>query len=248
MNKKIVSIGLSAGLLLSSLTPMVAKAATYYKYTVTPTTTYTVTTKVNVSNGTVSRTYTKYAGVSLQDLLKNYDWKTNTGTTGNTGTTTQPTQPTQPAQPTNPSNSNQGQTQNPGSQAVDTERQYELEVIRLVNIERQKEGLQPLKENPELSRIAKIKSQEMKDKGYFSHTSPTYGSPFDMMKSFGITYTAAGENIARGQKTPAAVVQGWMNSSGHRRNIMNPNFTEIGIGCVTGGNGPYWTQMFIRPR
>lgn len=78
---------------------------------------------------------------------------------------------------------------------------------------------------------------------YFSHTSPTYGSPFDMMKKFGISFRTAGENIAMGQRTPEEVVNAWMNSSGHRQNILNPNFTHIGVGYVENGN--YWTQMFI---
>lgn len=120
---------------------------------------------------------------------------------------------------------------------------YEAEVVRLVNLERQKNGLSPLEEDWQLSRVARYKSQDMKDKGYFSHTSPTYGSPFQMMKSFGISYRSAGENIARGQATPAAVVNAWMNSSGHRANILNKNFTHIGVGYVSGGH--YWTQMFI---
>ena len=83
----------------------------------------------------------------------------------------------------------------------------------------------------------------MQTKGYFSHTSPTYGSPFEMMKKFGITYRYAGENIAYGQRTPQQVVDAWMNSSGHRANILNANFTQIGMGYVATGN--YWTQMFI---
>ena len=83
----------------------------------------------------------------------------------------------------------------------------------------------------------------MHDKGYFSHTSPTYGSPFDMMKQFGITYRTAGENIAMGYPTAEAVVDGWMNSEGHRANILNASFTEIGVGYVADGN--YYTQMFI---
>ena len=83
----------------------------------------------------------------------------------------------------------------------------------------------------------------MKNKNYFDHTSPTYGSPFDMMKSFGISYKAAGENIAMGQKTPEQVVQAWMDSPGHRANIMNSSFTHIGVGYVASGN--YWTQQFI---
>lgn len=120
---------------------------------------------------------------------------------------------------------------------------YEAEVVRLVNEIRNKNGLKPLSEDWQLSRVARYKSQDMKDKNYFSHTSPTYGSPFQMMKSFGITYKTAGENIAKGYATPEAVVNGWMNSSGHRANILNSSFTHIGVGYVSGGN--YWTQMFI---
>ena len=120
---------------------------------------------------------------------------------------------------------------------------YEQEVIRLVNIERAKYGLSALTEDWELSRVARYKSQDMKDKGYFSHTSPTYGSPFDMMKSFGLSYRTAGENIAMGQRTPQQVVNAWMNSSGHRANILNSSYKKIGVGYVASGN--YWTQMFI---
>ena len=120
---------------------------------------------------------------------------------------------------------------------------YEAEVVRLVNEIRNKNGLKPLSEDWQLSRVARYKSQDMKDKKYFSHTSPTYGSPFQMMKSFGITYRSAGENIAKGYASPKAVVDGWMNSSGHRANILNSSFTHIGVGYVSGGN--YWTQMFI---
>ena len=120
---------------------------------------------------------------------------------------------------------------------------YESEVVRLVNIEREKNGLKPLTMNWELSRVARYKSQDMLDKGYFSHTSPTYGSPFNMLKNFGISYRTAGENIAKGYATPKAVVTGWMNSSGHRANILNSSFTQIGVGYVAKGN--YWTQMFI---
>lgn len=120
---------------------------------------------------------------------------------------------------------------------------YESEVVRLVNIERQKNGLQPLAEDWQLSRVARYKSEDMRDRGYFSHTSPTYGSPFEMMKSFGISYRSAGENIAKGQSSPAAVVNAWMNSSGHRANILSKSFTHIGVGYAKQGH--YWTQMFI---
>ena len=120
---------------------------------------------------------------------------------------------------------------------------YEAEVIRLVNEIRVQYGLQPLKTNWELSRVARYKSQDMVDKHYFSHTSPTYGSPFQMMKAFGLSYRTAGENIAYGQRTPQEVVNAWMNSSGHRANILNSSYTQIGVGYVANGN--YWTQMFI---
>ena len=120
---------------------------------------------------------------------------------------------------------------------------YEAEVIRLVNNIRAENGLSALTTNWQLSRVARYKSQDMHDKGYFSHTSPTYGSPFDMIKSFNISYRTAGENIAKGYRTPQAVVDGWMNSAGHRANILNASFREIGVGYVADGN--YWTQMFI---
>ncbi|MET1179355.1 CAP domain-containing protein [Peribacillus simplex] len=120
---------------------------------------------------------------------------------------------------------------------------FEQQVVKLTNAEREKQGLAALKIDTELSKVARIKSQDMKDKNYFDHNSPTYGSPFDMMKQFGISYTTAGENIAQGQQTPEEVVQAWMNSQGHRENIMNPSFTHIGVGYVESGN--YWTQQFI---
>lgn len=127
---------------------------------------------------------------------------------------------------------------------IDDIKKMENEVIRLVNVERTKRGLAPLTANWELSRVARYKSQDMKTNGYFSHNSPTYGSPFQMMQHFGIIYKTAGENIAMGQKTPAEVMQAWMNSKGHRDNILNPNFKEIGVGIAKDGN-VYWTQMFI---
>lgn len=122
-------------------------------------------------------------------------------------------------------------------------RAYEREVIRLVNAERTQRGLVPLTENWELSRVARWKSQDMKDARYFSHTSPTYGTPFQMIRAFGLSYRSAGENIAMGYATPAAVVEGWMNSAGHRANILNASYTQIGVGYVASGH--YWTQMFI---
>ncbi|MET3699881.1 uncharacterized YkwD family protein [Bacillus oleivorans] len=127
-----------------------------------------------------------------------------------------------------------------GSMSVSS---YERQVVDLVNQERAKAGLPSLKLNAELSRVARFKSQDMHDRRYFDHNSPTYGSPFTMMRNFGISYRSAGENIAYGQRTPQEVVNAWMNSSGHRANILNSSFTDIGVGYVADGN--YWTQMFI---
>lgn len=128
-------------------------------------------------------------------------------------------------------------------QVSSTVTNFESEVVRLVNEIRVQNGLKPLTANWELSRVARYKSQDMRDQGYFSHTSPTYGAPFQMIKSFGLSFRTVGENIAKGYATPQAVVNGWMNSSGHRANILNASYTQIGVGYV--GQGHYWTQMFI---
>jgi uncharacterized YkwD family protein/spore coat assembly protein SafA len=123
----------------------------------------------------------------------------------------------------------------------------ENEVIRLVNIERSKRGLQTLRANWELCRVARYKSQDMINKNYFSHTSPTYGSPFKMMETFGIRFSAAGENIAMGQRSAQEVMNSWMNSPGHRSNILSATYSEIGVGLAKSSSGRlYWTQMFIK--
>lgn len=121
----------------------------------------------------------------------------------------------------------------------------ESKMVNLVNQARMGQGLQPLATNQQLSALARKKSQDMVTNNYFSHTSPTYGSPFDMMKQAGITYNTAGENIAGAQTTESAH-QNLMNSEGHRANILNPKFTEIGIGIASGSiYGNIFTQMFI---
>jgi uncharacterized YkwD family protein/spore coat assembly protein SafA len=125
---------------------------------------------------------------------------------------------------------------------------FENQVIKLTNAERTKRGLSPLKADWQLSRVARYKALDMRDRNYFSHTSPTYGSPFNMIKEFGLSYTAAAENIAAGQTTPQAVVNAWMASAGHRANILSPNYNEIGVGYAKGGSyGAYWSEMFIHP-
>ncbi|WP_173918382.1 CAP domain-containing protein [Halobacillus sp. Marseille-Q1614] len=128
--------------------------------------------------------------------------------------------------------------------------EFEKEVVELVNEERAKEGLKPLKMYERLSDLARLKSEDMAERNYFDHTSPTYGSPFEMMDQYEFKYWSAGENIAAGQRSPEQVMEGWMNSPGHRENIMKKEFTHIGVGYVEGSGsyGTYWTQMFMTPR
>lgn len=128
-------------------------------------------------------------------------------------------------------------------ESVRTVSDYEQEVIDLVNEIRVQRGLKKLILDEELSMVARKKSEDMKQNNYFDHQSPTYGSPFDMMRKFGISYRSAAENIAKGQKTPQAVVNAWMSSAGHRKNILGESYTHIGVGHIESGN--YWTQMFI---
>lgn len=135
---------------------------------------------------------------------------------------------------------------NIGKQPAGTSAITEIErkVVELTNEQRRKHGLKELTLDETLSRVAKAKADDMNNNHYFSHTSPTYGSPFDMMRDFGVSYKSAGENIAMGQTTAEQVVDAWMNSEGHRKNILNANYTHIGVGFSKGGN--YWSQMFIQ--
>lgn len=152
----------------------------------------------------------------------------------------QPTQPTQPAQPSKPA---QPAPTNPAPSTGLTS--DEAKMVNLVNQARVGQGVKALSVNSQLVTLARRKSQDMVDKNYFSHTSPTYGSPFEMMKNAGVKYSTAGENIA-GAATVDSAHQSLMNSPGHRANILNSSFTEIGIGIVSGSQyGKIFTQMFI---
>lgn len=147
-------------------------------------------------------------------------------------------QPTQTAPTTPTTNVPVSAVEVPGIHA------FEQQVLTLTNAERAKQGLSALQADAKLMAAAREKSVDMQKNNYFSHTSPTFGSPFDRMKALGISYKAAGENIAKGQRTPEQVVQAWMDSPGHRANILNANFTHLGVGFVE--NGYYWTQQFIQ--
>lgn len=142
----------------------------------------------------------------------------------------------------NTNTQNNNNTTNTQTSQMNTDEQ---EVFNLINNQRTSNGLTALKNDSELQRVARIKAQDMVDKNYFSHQSPTYGSPFDMMKSFKISYKSAGENIAANSSNNGAV-NAWMNSSGHRANILNGSFNYTGIGVVSSPKyGKMYVQMFI---
>lgn len=166
-----------------------------------------------------------YVGVVNKKYIKPIYPSTNNNT-GNTGNT--------------------GGSSNQNNQIISSLNANEKEVFDLINTQRKNNGLQPLKIDEQVQRVARIKAQDMVDNNYFSHTSPTYGSPFEMLKSFKISYQAAGENIA-GNSSNSEAVKAWMNSSGHRANILNSQFNYTGIGVVTSPKyGKMYVQLFIK--
>ena len=206
-----------------------------------------LTTNVN------SKKYPHTQPVKVQEAK--YEFRTLAGTfdpnTANRKIQKAAPQVKQPTQPQQQQQTNQGAQPAPQTTAPSNNAKQKKEpsnfvtaVIDLTNAERKKQGLPALQAYPELNNVADMKAKDMNDKGYFSHTSPTYGSPFDMMRDFGITYQSAGENIAQGQRTPEEVVNAWMNSEGHRANILNNKYTHIGVGFDEGGYE--WVQMFVK--
>ena len=198
------------------------------------------------------REFLKTNGIDLDRILKQYGAKQDASCSGgNCAPTVQPTQPVTQA-PTQPATqpASQPVTQPsvapsvPASQATSAyNKAYENEVVRLVNLERAKYGLAALKVNDLAVKGAEIRAKEIT--GLFSHTRPNGTSCFTVCKELGISYRSAGENIAYGQRTPQQVVNGWMNSEGHRKNILSASFTSIGVGCYRQGNTLYWSQLFI---
>ncbi|MBL4932472.1 CAP domain-containing protein [Clostridium paridis] len=149
---------------------------------------------------------------------------------------------------TNPSGSpNTPNSGNPGVTTGDVVN----DILTNTNAERTKQGLQPLKLNAGVSKLAAMKARDMYDKNYFSHTSPTYGDPGQMLTNNGFKYATMGENIYTSTgMTPngAYTVTQWMNSPGHRANILNSAFKEIGIGIYYSNGRYYATQMFYTPQ
>jgi len=142
-------------------------------------------------------------------------------------------------------NSNQNSNASSGSNISSDLSNDEKEVFNLINTQRTNNGLPALKISNEVQNVARIKAYDMVDKNYFSHNSPTYGSPFDMLKSFKVSYTSAGENIA-GNSSNSGAVNAWMNSPGHKANILNNSFNYTGIGVVASPKyGKIYVQMFI---
>nr|WP_314585995.1 CAP domain-containing protein [Paenibacillus terrigena] len=148
--------------------------------------------------------------------------------------------PTQNPAPSPAPSPVQNPSKSPNDQTPSSSQQFDQEVLNLVNQQRANAGLNALTMDANLSKMALVKAQDMIQNNYFDHNSPTYGSPFDMMKQFGIKYNAAGENIAKGQTTPDQVMNDWMNSEGHRANILSSNFTKLGVGFYNNA----WVQEF----
>ena len=156
--------------------------------------------------------------------------------------------PIYPNNNTGNSNNSNNSSSNTGSNSNTTSSnlsQDEKEVFDLINKQRTNNGLKALNIDSEVQKVARIKAQDMVNNNYFSHTSPTYGSPFDMLKKFSVSYKTAGENIA-GNSSNSAAVTAWMNSSGHKANILNSSFNYTGIGVVSSSKyGKIYVQMFI---
>ena len=186
----------------------------------------------------ILKSYSCNLPTKITDKLTSNNASSSKPVTGKTTTATPSTDTKKPAT---------GTTSKPATSTTNGDYSaFQKKVVELVNAERAKAGLKALKMNTELSKVATLKSQDMAKNNYFDHNSPTYGSPFDMMKKYGISYKTAGENIAMGQTTPEQVMNGWMNSPGHRANILKASFTEIGVGIAKNSSGRlYWTQQFI---
>ena len=248
MKKKVIALSLSAVLALSATPVFAAEDCTAVNY--------------NDVNGKLNKIISNYSKTNKEYKVKingkvvdinSIDWKAVLN--GKTPAIQQPEvkqpeikQPEvkepevkQPEvkQPETPAAKEEDKTVSSSNQS------YEQQVVELVNVERQKAGLPALKIDSAISNVARTKSKDMAVNNYFAHQSPTYGSAGDMLTKYGIKWSAWGENIASGQRTPQAVVTAWMNSPGHRANILSSNFGRIGVGYVTNSNGtPYWTQVF----
>ncbi|MGL6108368.1 CAP domain-containing protein [Romboutsia sp.] len=261
MNKKIktlLSLGLVSVITASSMLPVNALSKTTYKKFTTTSCSYIVINGVKCQLPlsplcpNKPDTNPEKPEDNNSDSTSKPDTNPEKPEDNNSGSTSKPD-----TDPEKPEDNNSGSTSKPDTDPEKPEdnnsdsttgnfSDYQKQVLDLVNVERAKVGLNALVLDSSVSDVATLKSKDMIDNNYFSHTSPTYGSPFDMLKKFGISYKSAGENIAYGQNSPKEVVTAWMNSQGHRENILNANFTNLGVGIAKNSKGTiYWTQMFI---
>ena len=197
----------------------------------------------------------KYGNDCLNDLLKAIGGScpdSNCSTVTPPAEQTEPTEPqepitpvipTEPDEPVTPTEPEQSAAQPTESQASEFRTAYENEVISLVNAERAKVGLPALSADSGAVDVAHIRAKEIVQS--FSHTRPDGRSCFTAAADSGVSYRTAGENIAYGYATPQQVVSGWMNSEGHRKNILSSSFTKIGVGCYESNGVLYWSQFFI---
>ncbi|WP_131723919.1 CAP domain-containing protein, partial [Streptomyces showdoensis] len=131
--------------------------------------------------------------------------------------------------------------------AAATAAQYVDQVLALANAERRKAGCDPLRSDAKLRRAAQKHADDMAARDYYDHTTPEGRTPGDRITAAGYDWSAWGENIFRGPHTAAEAVEGWMNSEGHRKNILNCAFKEVGVGVSLTDNGPWWVQDFASP-
>lgn len=248
MNKKVIlSTAAAAALLMSSPLMQKANAAS----NTAQESTKVVYQSYNLNEDQINALIKQFSGrVDVNKLLSSLEANSATAANKQTESTKAPAKTNTAEKTTTTTNTAKQQTnttskpqQTTTTQVTSSVSAFEKQVVELTNAERAKNGLPALTLDTNLSKVARAKSEDMSKNNYFDHTSPTYGSPFDMMKQFGISYKAAGENIAKGQTTPEQVVKAWMNSEGHRANILSDKFTHIGVGYVANGN--YWTQQFI---
>ncbi|HEY8345418.1 MAG TPA: CAP domain-containing protein [Bacillota bacterium] len=246
------SLFLTVALMFAVLVP--AMAGTYYYYSggYSSSPYYTAPSGSNTSgsggtyySGSYSTKYqSNYSTQYQTNYTKYYYYTSHPSNSQPSYTPPQSSTPVEKPKPTtpNPPVSNPSETSPAPSGSLTS---MEQKMVTLVNQERAKAGLQQLKVDMPLVNLARKKSQDMIDKGYFGHTSPTYGSPFDMMKNAGIKYYTAGENLA-GAGSVESAHSALMASPGHRANILNSKYNYFGVGVATGGPyGNMFTQLFV---
>lgn len=240
MKKRIITVAFLTGLSIATLlsTPQAVHASTYRNYL-----------QNYVNNQQATDAPANQSVNTPSTIAQPNEDLGNFWTNRRAGITTLPSTPSAPTQqlsPSNPSLANEQSLGNTQSFSSHTVSQRELEMLNRINEERAKVGVAPLLIDTQLSKWARIKSQDMKNNNYFAHNSPTYGTPFEMMRNAGIEYKRGAENISAAQSPYVSHLR-LMASAGHRNNILNPNFTHIGIGIIDQNTaGVFVTQLFIQ--